>query len=170
MFPFIVADFGNILGGYFTQVIIKRGVPVEKTRRLSIGISGSLIALSLIIGPFLIHGPGVALAVLAVAGFGYASFSANAIAITPDVVPKSATASVYGIASFGAGLGGAFFQSISGVAVKNLSLQYDYAFAYHCVFLGYGLMALIGLYIILFHTGPFTPDKKLYDYVSDARG
>jgi MFS transporter, ACS family, hexuronate transporter len=166
MFPFIIADLGNILGGYFTTFIIKKGVEIPKARKIAVGIFGSLIAISLIIGPFLIRGPGTGLAVLAIAGFGYASFSANAIAFTPDVVPKSATASVYGIASVGAGLGGAFFQSVSGIAVKNLSSSFNYTVAYHSVFIGYGLMALIGLYIILFRIGPLVPDKELHDYIN----
>jgi MFS transporter, ACS family, hexuronate transporter len=166
MFPFIVADLGNIIGGYFTTFIIKKGIEVPKARKISIGIFGSLIAASLIIGPFLIIGPATALIVLAIAGFGYASFSANAIALTPDVVPKSATASVYGIASVGAGLGGAFFQSVSGVAVKNLSAHFNYTVAYHSIFIGYGFMALIGLYIILFRLGPLVPDKELLDFVN----
>lgn len=166
MFPFIIADFGNILGGYFTTYIIKKGVEVPKARKIAVGIFGSIIALSLIIGPFLIRGPVSGLAVLAVAGFGYASFTANSIAFTPDVVPKSATASVYGIASVGAGLGGAFFQSVSGIAVKNLSSHFNYTIAYQCVFIGYGLMALIGLYIILFRMGPIVPDKDLHDYLN----
>jgi MFS transporter, ACS family, hexuronate transporter len=168
MFPFIVADFGNILGGYFTTFIIKKGVAVPKARKIAVGIFGSLIALSLIIGPFFIRGPFSGLAVLAIAGFGYASFSANAIAFTPDVVPKSATASVYGIASVGAGLGGAFFQSVSGLAVKNLSLHFNYTIAYKCVFIGYGIIALIGLYLILFRIGPLVPDKKLQEYINES--
>ena len=166
MFPFIVADLGNITGGYFTQFIIKKGMPVPKARKLAVCISGLLIAFSLIIGPFFIQGPMAALVVLAVAGFGYASFSANAIAFAPDVVPKSATASVYGLASVGSGLGGIFFQSLSGVTVKNLSEAYNYTLAYHSVFIGYGVMALIGLYIILFRMGPLIEDKELHDYVS----
>lgn len=164
MFPFIVADLGNIIGGYFTQFIIKKGKPIPEARKLAVGISCCLIALALIIGPFLIQGPITALMVLAVAGFGYASFAANAIAFAPDVVPKSATASVYGIASVGSGLGGVFFQSISGLTVKNLSTAYDYTTAYHCVFIGYGLMAIIGVYIILKKIGPLVPDKKLFEY------
>lgn len=170
MFPFIIADLGNITGGYFTQFIIKKGMSVPKARKLAVCISGLLIAVSLIIGPFLIHGPLAALVVLALAGFGYASFSANAIAFAPDVVPKSATASVYGLASVGSGLGGIFFQSLSGVTVKNLSEAYNYTLAYHSVFIGYGVMALIGLYIILFRMGPLVEEKELHDYVTRAQG
>ena len=55
MFPFIIADLGNILGGYFTQFIIKKGVPVPNARKIATGIFGSLIALALILGPFLIR-------------------------------------------------------------------------------------------------------------------
>jgi ACS family hexuronate transporter-like MFS transporter len=166
MFPFIVADFGNILGGLFTQFIIKMGVPIPKARKIGAGLFGSIMALSLLLGPFLIVGPFSALAVLAVAGFGYASLCANLLAFPADVVPLSATASVWGIASVGSGLGGAIFQSISGVAVKNLSLKFGYSIAYNAVFIGYGLMALIGVLIVLFMTGPLKRDKGMQEYVA----
>jgi ACS family hexuronate transporter-like MFS transporter len=87
------------------------------------------------------------------------------MAFPADVVPKSATASVWGIASVGAGLGGVIFQSISGVAIKNLSTNFDYEIAYSAVFIGYGFMALIGLSILLFLTGPVVRDKELQEYV-----
>ncbi|MCU0472228.1 MAG: MFS transporter [Bacteroidales bacterium] len=165
MFPFIIADFGNILGGLFTQFIIKKGVPIPKARKISAGIFGSIMAFSLMLGPFLINGPYSALAVLAVAGFGYASLTANMLAFPADVVPLSATASVYGMASVGSGLGGAIFQSLSGVAVKNLSAKFNYSTAYNAVFIGYGLLALTGMLILLFMTGPLVRNKKLEEYV-----
>jgi ACS family hexuronate transporter-like MFS transporter len=87
------------------------------------------------------------------------------MAFPADVVPKSATASVWGIASVGAGLGGVIFQSISGVAIKNLSTHFDYTIAYNAVFIGYGLMALLGLAIVLFLTGPLVHNRDLQAYV-----
>ena len=161
MFPFIIADFGNIVGGVFTQFIIKKGVPIPKARKIGAGIFGSIMAFSLILGPFMINGPISALAVLALAGFGYASLSANMLAFPADVVPLSATASVWGLASVGSGLGGAIFQSLSGVAVKNLSAKFSYSLAYNAVFIGYGLMALTGMIILLFMTGPLVRNKEL---------
>ena len=165
MFPFIVADFGNILGGLFTQLIINKGVEIHKARKISVGIFGLTMALSLILGPFFINGPIGALIVLAIAGFSYAAYTANTMAFPADVVPKSATASVWGIASVGAGLGGVIFQSISGIAIKNLSSQFNYTIAYSSVFIGYGLLTLIGLSIVLFAMGPLTINKELQDYV-----
>ena len=168
MFPFIIADLGNISGGLFTQWIIKKGVPIPKARKIGAGIFGSIMAVSLLLGPFLINGPYAALAVLGLAGFGYASCSANMLAFPADVVPLSATASVYGLASVGSGLGGAIFQSLSGVAVKKLSEKFNYVIAYNAVFIGYGLMALTGILILLFMTGPLIRDKKLEQYVAEG--
>jgi ACS family hexuronate transporter-like MFS transporter len=165
MLPFIVSDFGNILGGLFTQFIIKNGIDIPKARKVSVTIFGLIMALSLLSAPFVIKGPTGALIILAVAGFGYAAYTANTMAFPADVVPKSATASVWGIASVGAGLGGVIFQSVSGVTIKNLSTHFNYTMAYNAVFIGYGVIALIGLAIVLFLTGRLVPNKDLQDYV-----
>jgi ACS family hexuronate transporter-like MFS transporter len=166
MFPFIIADLGNILGGMFTQYIIRRGVPVPRARKIAIGLFGSLMALSLILGPLVINSPASALIVLSIAGFGYAAYTSNSMAFPGDVVPQSATASVWGIASVGAGLGGIIFQSLSGIAVKDISASYNYAIAYNSVFIGYGIMALAGSSIVLFVMGPLVKNDKLHEYVN----
>jgi len=128
-----------------------------------------IMALSLILGPFVIVSPASALIVLSLAGFGYAAYTSNSMAFPGDVVPQSATASVWGVASVGAGLGGVIFQSLSGITVKNLSAAFDYATAYNAVFVGYGIMALIGLSIVLFLMGPLVKDKALQDYVDAGK-
>jgi ACS family hexuronate transporter-like MFS transporter len=159
--PFIVADLGNILGGLFTQFIIRKGVPISRARKIAVGLFGSIMALSLISGPLVIVNPATALTVLAIAGFGYAAYTANTMAFPGDVVPANAQASVWGVASVGAGLGGFVFQGLSGEVVKSLSATSGYSVAYNTVFLGYGLMALIGLAIVLFVMGPLKKDEKL---------
>jgi ACS family hexuronate transporter-like MFS transporter len=163
--PFLIADFGNILGGLFTQFIIKKGTPIPKARKISVGIFGGLMAMSLILGPFVITSPASALIVLSLASFGYAAYTCNTMAFPGDVVPQSATASVWGIASVGAGFGGMVFQSLSGITVKNLSDAYNYSIAYNAVFVGYGVLALIGLSIVLFLMGPLVRDQSLQAYV-----
>jgi len=64
----------------------------------------------------------------------------------------SATASVYGLASVGSGLGGAIFQSLSEWQLKSF-LTIHYSIAYNIVFIGYGLMALTGILILIFIQG-----------------
>lgn len=164
--PFIVADVGNILGGYFTQFIIKKGgIPVPKARKIAVTLFGLMMGGALLAGPFVINSPTSALVILSVAGFGYAAYTANTMAFPADVVPASATASVWGVASVGAGLGGIIFQSLSGITVKNLSETHSYSLAYDVVFTAYGIMALIGLGIVLYFMGPLVKNKALYDYV-----
>ncbi|HTF17363.1 MAG TPA: MFS transporter [Chryseolinea sp.] len=166
--PFVVADLGNILGGLFTQFIIKRGTPSHRARKIAVGIFGSLMGLSLIVGPFIIQSPASALVVLSLAAFGYAAYTANTMAFPGDVVPQSATASVWGVASVGAGFGGMIFQTLSGISVKNLSETYNYSIAYNSVFIGYGTLALVGLSIVLFMMGPLVKDPALQEYVENS--
>jgi ACS family hexuronate transporter-like MFS transporter len=161
MFPFVVADLGNVLGGLFTQLVIRLGVPVPHARKLAVSLFALTMAAALLSGPLLIRGPRSALAVLAVAGFGWAAYTANTLAFPADVVPQRATATVWGLASVGAGLGGAFFQQASGVAIAHLRTTLGVAAAYHSVFVGYGLLALAGLAIVLFPMGPLTRDEAL---------
>ena len=146
-------------------MIIKKGIAVHKARKLSVTIFGLLTAGSLILGPFIIHTPATALVVLAIAGFGYASYTANTMAFPAEVVPGNATASVWGLASVGAGLGGAVFQSLSGITVKNLSESHSYSMAYNSVFIGYGVLALAGVCIVLFFMGPLVKDQRLHALV-----
>jgi ACS family hexuronate transporter-like MFS transporter len=161
MIPFIAADAGNILGGLFTQLIIKKGAPVHKARKIAVGLFGAMTAGSLILGPFIIYTPFIALIILAIAGFGYAAYTANTMAFPADVVPQNATASVWGLASVGSGLGGALFQSLSGITVEKLSGKYGYSTAYNSVFIGYGVLALLALLVILFLMGPLVKDKTM---------
>jgi ACS family hexuronate transporter-like MFS transporter len=161
MFPFIVADLGNILGGLFTQLVIRVGVPVPRARKLAVSIFALTMAAALLSGPWVIRGPLSALVVLATAGFGWAAYTANTLAFPADVVPRRATATVWGLASVGAGLGGAFFQQASGLAIAHLRTTIGVSAAYHGVFVAYGLVALVGLAIVLVPMGPLIRDESL---------
>jgi MFS transporter, ACS family, aldohexuronate transporter len=164
MIPFIMADAGNIIGGYFTQFIIKRGVPIPMARKVSLAVSGAIMVLPLLLGPFVISTPMPALMVFGLAGFGYTSYTANSLALTADVVPHSAAASAWGLACIGNGIGGAIFQSLSGIALKKISVLSGYAIAYNVLFFGFGTSVLIGMIILLFFAGPFTKSKTLAGY------
>jgi len=159
--PFVAADLGNVLGGLFTQWLIRGGVPIPRARKLAVAVFALSMATALASGPLLIRGPASALVVLSVAGFGWAAYTANTLAFPADVVPGRAAATVWGLASVGAGLGGAFFQNASGLAVAHLRTRLGVAAAYHAVFVGYGFLALAGLAIVLLPMGPLTPDQRL---------
>jgi ACS family hexuronate transporter-like MFS transporter len=161
MIPFIVVDVGNIVGGLFTQWLIRGGLAIPRARTLAVSVFGLTMAAALLLGPLVINGPRAALAVLSVAGFGWAAYSANTLAFPADVFPQRAVATVWGLASVGAGLGGAFFQHASGLAVAHLRTAIGAAGAYHTVFVGYGVLALVGLTLVLFPVGPLRRDETL---------
>jgi ACS family hexuronate transporter-like MFS transporter len=168
MLPFIIADVGNIVGGYFTQFIIKKGVPIPKARKIAVGIAGSIMGVSLLIAPLVITTPVSALIIFGIAGFGYTAYTANSLAFPADVVPKSAAASVWGLACVGTGLGGAIFQSLSGLTLKKVSASHSYAVAYDALFIGFGALAIIGLLIMLFCMGPLVKNEELQRYVDEG--
>lgn len=164
MIPFIIADVGNIAGGYFTQYIIKRGMPIPRARKVAVTIASLIMILPLLVGPFVITTPISALIVFGLAGFGYTAYTANTLTFPADVVPKNSAASVWGMACVGTGLGGAVFQSVSGIVLKTYSLEMGYHYAYNLLFLGFGIVALVGLLIMLFLMGPLVPNKSLLRY------
>lgn len=168
MIPFIIADVGNIAGGYFTQFIIKRGIPIPKARKIALGLSGIIMSVPLLTAPFIVVTPMAALIIFGIAGFGYTSYTANILALPADVVPKSAAASAWGLACIGNGIGGAIFQSLSGITLKYVSASSGYAAAYNFLFIGFGVMALIGLFVLLFLMGPLVKNKELQDYVDEG--
>lgn len=159
--PFIMADVGNIIGGYFTQFIIKKGVPIPRARRIALGISGFLMAIPLLLAPMVISTPMSALIIFGISGFGYTSYTANALALTADVIPKQASASAWGLACIGNGIGGALFQSLSGITLKAVLATAGYVAAYNILFLGFGALVVVGMCILLFMAGPFTKSESL---------
>lgn len=162
--PFIMADVGNIVGGYFTQFMIKRGIPIPKARRLALSISAVLMAAPLLVAPLVVTTPMTGLIVFGISGFGYTSYTANALALTADVVPKSSAASAWGLACIGNGIGGAIFQSLSGLTLKVFSRSAGYIVAYNILFLGFGILVVIGMYILLFSSGSFEKNNELEKY------
>jgi ACS family hexuronate transporter-like MFS transporter len=162
--PFLIADVGNLAGGYFTQYIIKKGTPIPRARKIAVTIAGLIMGVPLLAGPFVISSPMSALLVFGLAGFGYTAYTANALTFPADVVPKNSAASVWGMACVGTGLGGAIFQSISGIVLKNYAVEMGYNFAYGILFMGFGIIALIGLAIMLFFMGPLVPNEELRRY------
>jgi ACS family hexuronate transporter-like MFS transporter len=166
MLPFIIADIGNFAGGYFTQFIIKRGVPIPKARLIALSLSAIIMGVALLAAPFIIKTPVSALIIFGIVGFGYTSYTANALAIPADVVPHSATATVWGLACIGTGIGGAIFQAVSGLTLKSLSASHNYEIAYDVLFYMFGAAAFIGLIIMLF-MGPLVKNKDLENYVKN---
>ena len=159
--PFIVADIGNLVGGGFTQFLIARGIPIPHARKAGATVFGLLMSMA--IPAIIVHDPYVSIALVSIAMFGYTGCLANTLAFPAEVFPKNALGSIWGLASMGSGLGGRLFQWLSGRMVDR--------FGYCPVFIGYGIMPVIGVAMLLFLIGPLRPDprfQKLSKYENSA--
>jgi ACS family hexuronate transporter-like MFS transporter len=117
--PFIAADLGNFAGGFAAKILIARGVPVLRTRKLICLVSSipmlSAVPASLARTPF------GALAFICVALFGYASFSTMGLTLPSDLFPAEVVGSVTGLSGLGAGLAGTVFTMAVGPLVDKYS-------------------------------------------------
>ena len=131
--PFLVAGSGNIVGGWFSGWLIRRGLEVTVARKTSITLFAILMmaAIPAVLAPT----AAMSIAWVSVAMTGYTGALASMLTLPADVFPKNAVASVYGLASMGSGFGGMLFTLITGWAVEHYS--------YTPVFIGFGLIPLL---------------------------
>ena len=145
--PFVTADLGNIVGGWLTGHLIRRGWPTSTARKTVFGISALLMTSA--IPAILVTNVWISVGWISVATFGYTACNSNALAFPPDVVPTNMVASVWGLASMGSGFGGMLFSWLSGRVID----QYGYT----PVFIAYGVMPLIAASLVLCFMGPLKP-------------
>jgi ACS family hexuronate transporter-like MFS transporter len=145
--PFLSADIGNLLGGWLTGRIIRRGVPVPLARKAAVTVSALLMTAAIPAG--FTASVTTAIALISVATFGYTSYSANALAFPADVFPRNMVGSIWGLASLGSGFGGMLCSWLSGRVIDQ--------HGYGPVFVAYGVMPLIAAGIVLFALGPLRP-------------
>jgi ACS family hexuronate transporter-like MFS transporter len=145
--PFLAADVGNLIGGWFTGRLIQRGVPIPIARKATVALSAVLMAFAMPAG--YTANVTMAIALISIATFGYASYNANCMAFPAEVFPRNMVGSIWGLASVGSGFGGMIFSWLSGKAID--------AHGYGPAFVAYGIMPLIAVSIVLFAMGPLQP-------------
>lgn len=145
--PFLTADVGNLVGGWFTGRLIRRGMDSSRARKIAVSLFA--VCMTAAIPAALVANVWVAIAFISVATFGYTGYNSNALAFPPDVFPKNLVASVWGLASMGSGFGGMVFSWLSGRMIDQ--------HGYTPVFIAYGLMPLLALALVLFALGPLRP-------------
>ena len=158
--PYLVAGFGNILGGWFSGFLLRRGVSLTIARKSAVTVFMMLMASA--IPAVLVPKTSVSIALVSLAMLGYTGVSANLLAFPGDVYPKNVVASIYGLASMGAGFGGMIFVLATGWLVDRYS--------YRPVFIGFGLIPMIALWIVWFVLGPLQPVFSLEDEGTAGNG
>lgn len=144
--PFLVAGFGNLLGGMVSGALLRRGWPVTAARKTAVTIFAAFMLSA--IPAVLVQSPWISIALVSLAMVGYTGSTANMLSFAPDVFPKNVVGSVYGLASMGSGFGGMVFTLITGWVIDHYS--------YVPVFIGFGIMPLICASILWTLLGPLT--------------
>jgi ACS family hexuronate transporter-like MFS transporter len=142
--PFFVAALGNVFGGFLSPAFIKRGMETAKARKMAVSLCAVLMLFP--IPAVLSDSPWVATGCVAIAMAGYTGANVSQLAFVVDAFSKESVASVWGIASMGAGFGGMLFTLIAGWVIQHYS--------YAPVFIGFGLIPIICSTILWTLTGP----------------
>jgi ACS family hexuronate transporter-like MFS transporter len=93
-----MADLGSIFGGWIGSAFIRRGLTVNRARKLAM-----LICISCIVPvsfATIVPGHWQAIVLLGMATAGHQGFSANQYAIVTDMFPRRAVGSVSGFGGF----------------------------------------------------------------------
>jgi ACS family hexuronate transporter-like MFS transporter len=152
--PFLLAGFGNLLGGSLAAVLMRRRVPLSAARKLSVTAFAILMssAIPAVLADDVFH----SIALVSLAMLGYTGCSANLLSFPSDVFPRGAVGAVYGFASMGSGFGGMVFTLLTGWAVDH--------FSYTPVFVGFGILPLVCAAILWVWLGPITPASAGKDF------
>jgi ACS family hexuronate transporter-like MFS transporter len=117
--PFVAADAGNFAGGYISGLMIRRGMPVMRARKLVCVVS--CIPMLAGIPAAMVQSPFWALALICLALFGYAAWSTMGLTLPSDLFPAGVVASVTGLSGLGAGAVSTVFTLLIGALVDRFS-------------------------------------------------
>jgi len=137
--PYAAAGIGSLLGGWFSSKLIRRGLSLNLSRKIALGISAGVMPSILLV----MHAPVDWVIVLfSIAFAGQQSWSTLVMTLPSDIVPSSVVGSFAGLVGFGGALGGIVF----GLVVGSLL---DRGFGYGPVFAVVGVLHVIAFCVIL---------------------
>jgi ACS family hexuronate transporter-like MFS transporter len=117
--PFVAADLGNFTGGLVSGYCIRKGISTIRARTWVCAVSCLPILAG--IPAARAHNAYVALALICVALWGYASWSTMGLTLPSDLFPQDVVATVTGLSGFAAGLAGVAFTFVVGITVDRFS-------------------------------------------------
>ena len=137
--PYAAAGAGSLLGGWFSSRLIQRGLSLNMSRKIALGVSAGVMPSILLV----MHVPvGFVIVLFSIAFAGQQSWSTLVMTVPSDLVPSSVVGSFAGLVGFGGAMGGIVF----GLVVGQLL---DHGFGYGPVFAVVSVLHVIGFCVIL---------------------
>jgi ACS family hexuronate transporter-like MFS transporter len=119
--PFITGGIGNFAGGIVCKWLMTVGCPAQTARSLYVFFLLGLMTATAWAAT--VESATISIVLISVATFGYCGALTNLLAIPGDLFPENAVASVWGLASMGAGIGGIVFSQMTGLLVDHYSFR-----------------------------------------------
>jgi ACS family hexuronate transporter-like MFS transporter len=115
--PYIAADFGSVLGGWFSGFLMKRGWALGRARLLALGVAA--VCMPGAIWAVLTKELWLAVALISLATAAHQAWSANIFTVASDMFPKRVVASVVGLGGMAGAVGGMFMQLVAGGLLQS---------------------------------------------------
>ncbi len=113
---YTMTSVGSIGGGYLSGAMIKRGMAINRARRITMLIFAVLVVP--VVTAANISSMWLAVGIIGVATAAHQGWSANIFTIASDMFPKRVVGSVVGIGAFAGALGGMIFLASAGYIVE----------------------------------------------------
>lgn len=137
--PYAAAGIGSLLGGWFSSVMIRRGLSLNMSRKIALGLSAAVMPSILLV----MHAPvDFVIVLFSIAFAGQQSWSTLVMTLPSDIVPSSVVGSFAGLVGFGGAMGGIVFGLVVGWLL-------DHGFGYGPVFAVVSVLHLIAFCVIL---------------------
>jgi len=141
--PFLTADAGSLLGGWFSGHLISRGWTADSARKLVIAVGAVFMTAG--IPAALTRSALAALIFISLVTFGFQIWINNVQTLPSDFFPQQAVAAVAGLGGVGAGIGAILYVLATGWVVDH--------FSYTPILVVAGLLPLLGTTILFALSG-----------------
>ncbi len=109
---YLIADIGSIGGGWLSSTMLRRGVSVNRARKLAMLVCA--VCVTPIVFASGVTSMWVAVALVGLAAAAHQGWSANMFTLASDLFPRSAVASVVGLGGMAGAIGGMLIATATG--------------------------------------------------------
>ena len=109
---YLIADIGSIGGGWLSSTMLRRGVSVNRARKLAMLVCA--VCVTPIVFASSVTSMWVAVALVGLAAAAHQGWSANMFTLASDLFPRSAVASVVGLGGMAGAIGGMLIATATG--------------------------------------------------------
>jgi len=109
---YLIADIGSVGGGWLSSALIKRGMSINKGRKIAMVIC-ALCVVPIVFTP-VVSSLWTAVALIGLAAAAHQGFSANLFTLASDMFPRMAVGSVVGFGGMAGAVGGMMNAKVTG--------------------------------------------------------